>query len=848
MKIGRWFMKMFLVVAAVALLPMAAFAAAPVVKTVPWVASDPLKPHDTYAGKSIRLKGTTDITTGTYSWDFGDGTATAAITITDKYALEASHVYTGAVGTVWSARLSVTNTTTGENSSNMYYVTMQVKDVNVESNIAIDEGLWYLHKYQYRYNSVGIDYGRWYDLGGYASSGYHGVSATNTTAFEVNGHRENGSPDNPYTETVARGMKFLFTQLATTTAVGTKADALNGGSYNTDVNGNGIGIYNSQREDYQTGMFLDAIVASGTPNAVATTGPAGVVGQKYSVIVQDFVDRISYCQYNSATYGGAWYYSCQGYYGDNSISQWMGIGLLGAKAFGAVLPKHDLTTKPDVVTELNKIWLRYSQATPNPPLYNNGLGYFGYQSSGTVWGPYAVTPSGMVQLVLDGIGRGTSPANGPSWEGAETYLRETWDNGGIKSYYYGLFSFTKAMLRHDPNGDGVPSPISCLHSSMSGTTKPDIDWYSADTTKIDHCSGTYPTSNGVARNLIDNQAAAGYWYGHNMDVNQYLFETAWAIMMLNRTVFDSGVPVAVAKAIPNPAVVGQTIVLDGSGSFHQDTAKNIVSWQWDLNNDGTFDASGPVVTTSFNALGNYPVKLRITDNAASPTTADTIVTVQVSIPPLAPTANAGGPYVFCPNKTPWFLDGTQSVNPDEGKSQSPQYPGDTMSYAWDMNGDGTADFTVAQPDVTNYFTSKGTGNYFVQLKVTDTTAASYPASGQPNLSSTASAQVSVKSATDPICATACAKSFAARPKSGKVGLTWTKTATAAGYNVYRSTTSGGPYTKIGTATNSPTVSIVSFFDGAVVNGTTYYYVVREAQLNGNEYCQSSQASAKPTAY
>ena len=94
MKIGRWFMKMFLVVAAVALLPMAAFAAAPVVKTVPWVASDPLTPHDTYAGKSIRLKGTTDITTGTYSWDFGDGTATAAITITDKYALEASHVCT----------------------------------------------------------------------------------------------------------------------------------------------------------------------------------------------------------------------------------------------------------------------------------------------------------------------------------------------------------------------------------------------------------------------------------------------------------------------------------------------------------------------------------------------------------------------------------------------------------------------------------------------------------------------------------------------------------------------------------------------------------------------------------
>ncbi len=36
-------------------------AAPPVVKVVPWVATNSLIPHDTWSGKSIRLKGITDV-------------------------------------------------------------------------------------------------------------------------------------------------------------------------------------------------------------------------------------------------------------------------------------------------------------------------------------------------------------------------------------------------------------------------------------------------------------------------------------------------------------------------------------------------------------------------------------------------------------------------------------------------------------------------------------------------------------------------------------------------------------------------------------------------------------------
>lgn len=822
----------------------------PVVKTVPWVASSPLVPHVTYSGKAIRLKGTTDAQGAgiQYTWDFGDGSAVATGMVTNQYVIEAVHSYTGSAGAVYTARLAVQNTATGESANKAYYVEVRDRTLAVEADIAIDEGLWYLHKAQYRYASGGIDYGAWsrdVGYGSYAASGYHGVTAANVNAFEVNGHLESGDPMNPYTETVARGMRFVFTQLATR-GLGTQPDVVNGGTYNPDVNGNGLGVYNAQNEAYQTGMLLDAIVASGTPNAVAATGPAGITGRRYVDIVQDMVDNISYCQYDSATLGGGWYYSCNGYV-DNSISQWMAIGLLGAQDFGAALPQHAGTARPDVVRESNRNWLKSSQVAPAAGYVTGG--YFGYQGTGTAWGPYATTASGMVQLALDGIGRGSSPALGPSWEGAETFMRENWDNdliypgvavNSIKDYYYGLFSFTKSMLLHDPDGNGSPAPIRCLHSSRTGSTKPDIDWYAAEMGKVDTCSGLQPTSNGVARTLVNDQNAAGYWWAHNNDGNQYPFETAWAIMMLNRTVFSSGVPVAVAVAQPNPGVAGQTIVLDGSDSFHQDAAKSVVSWEWDLNNDGVYEITGPFVGSAFGALGDYPVQLRICDNGVPSSCATTIVIVRITIPPLPPSANAGGPYALCAAAKPWFLDGRGSINPDDGQSEAGR-PGDAiMSHLWDLDGDGVFDdAAVAAPDVTAFFTARGPGSYVVQLKVTDSTATSFPSSGSGDLSDVDATIVSVKAATDPTCA--CVSNLAARPKSGKVQLSWTARAGADHYNIYRSTVSGGPYLRLASTGST----YATYLDAAVVNATTYYYVVREADLVDRELCQSNQASAKP---
>ncbi|HEY9105967.1 MAG TPA: PKD domain-containing protein, partial [Roseateles sp.] len=163
-----------------------AHAAAPVVKTVPWVAGNPLIPHTTFPARSIRLKGTADAqgVQLQYTWDFGDGSTPATGTVSNKDVIEGSHVYTGPVGQIWTARLSVTNTSTGESASRAYYVEMKARSLEAEANVAIDEGLWYLHKTMNRMSAAcsGLDCGAW-NAGGYAASGFHGVTAANANAF-----------------------------------------------------------------------------------------------------------------------------------------------------------------------------------------------------------------------------------------------------------------------------------------------------------------------------------------------------------------------------------------------------------------------------------------------------------------------------------------------------------------------------------------------------------------------------------------------------------------------------------------------------------------------------------------
>jgi hypothetical protein len=74
-----------------------------------------------------------------------------------------------------------------------------------------------------------------------------------------------------------------------------------------------------------------------------------------------------------------------------------------------------------------------------------------------------------------------------------------------------------------------------------------------------------------------------------------------------------------------------------------------------------------------------------------------------------------------------------------------------------------------------------------------------------------------------------------------VALAWTASTSTnvTGYNVYRGTQSGGPYTKI----NPSPVAATGYTDTAAQAGATYYYVTTAIDSNNNESAYSNEAQA-----
>jgi uncharacterized cupredoxin-like copper-binding protein len=76
--------------------------------------------------------------------------------------------------------------------------------------------------------------------------------------------------------------------------------------------------------------------------------------------------------------------------------------------------------------------------------------------------------------------------------------------------------------------------------------------------------------------------------------------------------------------------------------------------------------------------------------------------------------------------------------------------------------------------------------------------------------------------------------------SHSVSLTWApSTSTVAGYHVYRSQVSGGPYAIL----DSSAVTADAYTDSNVLAGQTYYYVIKSVTQGGVESADSTQAAA-----
>ena len=378
----------------------------------------------------------------------------------------------------------------------------------------------------------------------------------------------------------AHGGKHLYNPTATSCPGATTSKPC---TITYDGNNNKLMTYSndgSGEYSYTTSPFLDALVSAATPTAVATTGAAGILGAKYSDIIQDILDFYGYSQYGydydvsqgytrgyaGSDQGGGWLYGPQ-QGDDNSTSQWAAIAYISAlrgTGLGFAIPAS--------VSDFNNVWITNGQDVTDvkpvgadPYASNDNYGAFGYRGSfaySNAWGPFAVTPSGMVQMAMDNIGRTSNTAFGDAssafdqrWNNTETFYADNFcnvtTNGAYyapRAYTYGMFSFTKGMLLAVSNGTGNLSPIQYLRTLTpnvftTNTSVPPntIDWYGAVKAPNTDAKGNVGTDpcDGFAQTLISLQLTPsngvfdGHWYGNDYESPQYNYETAWSVIILN---------------------------------------------------------------------------------------------------------------------------------------------------------------------------------------------------------------------------------------------------------------------------------------------------------------------------
>jgi hypothetical protein len=635
----------------------------------------------TWAGNSLTIWGKVywgSSTSGTYSWDINNSVpAEYSGAVSNAKNIAVTHTY--AVAGLYEAKLTVTDANGLSDSAIVRILVLPAVTKAARIELAIERGLKWLYQRQLDLGGGGSIH--W--VNSYSSAGAETAQAV--LAFENRGHRPSTSNvpavrtawerGNIYAETVHKGLDYAISTLATS-----------GVAAQFDSNANGLRVADNygDRQPYKIGMYMMALVgagdvASGAPDLVATTGPAGIVGKTYRELAGDMIDFCDYAQYSGSggTYGG-WRYN-PGDWPDNSAAQWCAIGADAAEMVWGVPVRAK-------IIDSNAGWTSYSQAA------DGRFGYTTPNDQGT-GGYAALTGAGIGQIGFQGRVK-----TDPQIVAAGNYLKNTPSQRGTGNTYY-MYAVAKGA-RIAKLG-GAYSEIEELGSA------PGWNWY-----------------NEYSQWLIDNQNANGGWYvwGYTYAV----LDTAFAVEILTKNVFTLR-PIADITASPNPTPPNSPVNFDISGSFHQNSAKVLVSWQIDVDNDGTYDLSGtfPVAGPILYAAGypdtggthNVTAKLRISDNSTPAEYAEKLLIIQVNTGHVPPVAVPGGPYKGVIG-APITFDGSGSFSPNAG----PPLNLTIVKYEWDLDGNGTHETNGgSSPTVQKTWTAPYSG--YIGLKVTDSLGA-----------------------------------------------------------------------------------------------------------------------------
>jgi PKD repeat protein len=168
-----------------------------------------------------------------------------------------------------------------------------------------------------------------------------------------------------------------------------------------------------------------------------------------------------------------------------------------------------------------------------------------------------------------------------------------------------------------------------------------------------------------------------------------------------------------AKPVPNfsylpvDPLVGQQVTFDGTASADPDGT--VASYQWDLDGNGSFEATGPNPTHTYNNAGTVSVKLRVTD---SDNTQSDVLARNVTIQATKP--NAG--FTYAPHDPlPGQAVTLTSVSSPSASAGAPALE----ATQWDFAYSPLVDFTLdgAGGSIVTSFASAGP--HAVAVKVTD---------------------------------------------------------------------------------------------------------------------------------
>jgi hypothetical protein len=629
---------------------------------VPWVATAPLIPHDTYNGKEITFKAIARGGHGTYDyeWDFdGDGTYDFADTTQNPYDLSAKHTYPAQLfDKIFIARVRVTSgpdVTTAEYPVRVHATATQ----SVRVNVAIDEALWWMHQNMLRWDSGSLGYGALTDQP-------LGSTGAAVQAWENQGHKPGGNyATNPYVEDVQRGLNLILSRSYPYPIY--IEDTRNP---DTLVNGFGIhSIYESQL--YETGIVLMALASSGDASLVNEVGGFGLYGRTYGDIAQDMADFLAFAQNEPDidVWRGGWRYAPNYDRSDMSVTQWPVIGLEAAESnFGITVPQY-------VKDELEI----YLAADQDPD------GGFGYTAPG---GNVARTGAGAACLAWI-----EAPATDTRVTSALGFIDNNWNWDNLGNLY-AMYAVMKGMRGFEPDltligshdwhdeyaefliasqyGDGswtsdvwfgreLSTAVGVLILTPEVFVSPPVAVAKASpreaspgaTITFDHSESYHrdPSRNLIA--FLWDFDEDGVWDVDTGDITAnptWIYDDAIAcgeevqhLAVLeveddlgNTDIDDETVVIRInlnnhppvadgdpTDSYPNYYVTpGQPVVLDASQSYDPDEIQgdSITNWEWDLDNEGTFDVSGETyafhVPVNWSPGSLHTVTLRVTDDGS----------------------------------------------------------------------------------------------------------------------------------------------------------------------------------------------------------------------------------------